>query len=88
MIDERLEHKGIRIGDPVDRARRLAPGAQFLLRDPDVERALWESILGRLVGLTPQIQPIPDPLRPVPRRRPKGRKRKGTNAHDLFASMG
>ncbi|MBT4101682.1 MAG: hypothetical protein HOM68_23095 [Gemmatimonadetes bacterium] len=90
FIDERISHRGIRLGDPVDRARRLAPGAQFLLRDPDVERALWESILGRLYQLTPQIQPIPDPLRPVPRKpaRRKERKKRGTDANDLFASVG
>jgi hypothetical protein len=90
MIDERLTHRGIRIGDPVDRARRLAPGAQFLLRDPDVERALWENILGRLYELTPQIQPIPDPLHPVPRKRARERARRksSTDAGDLFATMG
>ncbi|MDA0333794.1 MAG: hypothetical protein O2782_01355 [bacterium] len=52
----------IAIGDPVDRARRLAPQAQFLLRDPAVEKALWDHVLFRLYDLTPQVQPIPDPL--------------------------
>ncbi|HJP30455.1 MAG TPA: hypothetical protein QGF95_07865 [Candidatus Latescibacteria bacterium] len=50
------------VGDPVDRARRMAPGAQFLLRDPSVERALWDHVLFRLYDLTPQVQPVPDPL--------------------------
>jgi hypothetical protein len=52
----------IAIGDPVDRARRLAPHAQFLLRDPAVEKALWDHVLFRLYDLTPQVQPVPDPL--------------------------
>jgi hypothetical protein len=50
------------VGDPVDRARRMAPEAQFLLRDPAVERALWDHVLFHLYNLTPQVQPIPDPL--------------------------
>jgi len=45
----------------MDRARRLAPHAQFLLRDPAVEKALWDHVLFRLYDLTPQVQPIPDP---------------------------
>lgn len=88
FVDERISRRGIRLGDPVDRARRLAPGAQFLLRDPDVERALWESILGRLYQLTPQVQPIPDPLRPVPRKRRRSKRRQGSQPGDLFAQMG
>ncbi len=52
----------IQVGDPVDRARRLAPQAQFLLRDPAVEQALWDHVLFRLYDLTPQVQPVPDPL--------------------------
>ncbi|MBT3343541.1 MAG: hypothetical protein HN712_20635 [Gemmatimonadetes bacterium] len=87
FIDARISRSGIRLGDPVDRARRLAPGAQFLLRDPDVERALWESILSRLYGLTPQVQPIPDPLRPVPRKK-RTKRRRGTEPNDLFSRMG
>lgn len=66
----------IQVGDPVDRARRMVPQAQFLLRDPAVEKALWDHVLFRLYDLTPQVQPIPDPLstglrsgRPGPRMR-------------------
>lgn len=50
------------VGDPVDRARQLAPKARFLLRDPAVERALWDHVLFRLYDLTPQVAPVPDPL--------------------------
>lgn len=65
------------LGDPVDRARRLAPDARFLLRDPAVERALWDHVLFRLYDLTPQVAPVPDPLTPASsvrsgRRRPSG----------------
>ena len=52
----------VAIGDLMDRARRLAPEALFLLRDPAVERALWDHVLFRLYDLTPQVQPVPDPL--------------------------
>lgn len=52
----------IAVGDPVDRARRMAPDAQFLLRDPAIERALWDHVLFRLYNLTPQVEPVSDPL--------------------------
>ena len=52
----------VAIGDLMDRARRLAPEALFLLRDPAVERTLWDHVLFRLYDLTPQVQPVPDPL--------------------------
>tara|TARA_B100000809_G_scaffold230563_1_gene245088 strand:+ start:343 stop:1620 length:1278 start_codon:yes stop_codon:yes gene_type:complete len=66
----------IAVGDPVERARRLAPQAQFLLRDPAVERALWDHVLFRLYDLTPQVQPVPDPL--AGSQHPGRRKRSGS----------
>jgi hypothetical protein len=77
-------HRDVAVGDPVDRARRLAPWAQFLLRDPAVERALWDHVLFQLYRLTPQVQPIPDPLRPVDRRI-GGRQRRQPTTGDLFS---
>lgn len=70
-------------GDPVDRARRLAPNAQFLLRDVAVEQALWDHLLFQLYELTPQVQAIADPLASAGRRPPR---RHATADGDLFGT--
>lgn len=56
-----LERRGLAIGDPVDRARSLVPEAEFPLRDVEVERAIWDSLLAYLYEFTPQIEPLPSP---------------------------
>lgn len=58
-----LERRGLAIGDPVGRARSLVPEAEFHLRDVQVEKAIWDSLLGHLYEFTPQIEPLPDPRR-------------------------
>jgi len=56
-----LERRGLAIGDPVDRARSLTPEAEFHLRDVEVERAIWDSLLAYLYEFSPQVEPLPAP---------------------------
>jgi len=63
-----LRERGLAIGDHLDRARSLVPHAEFHLRDPELETAVWESTLSRLYDLTPRI----DPLTEMRSRDPKG----------------
>ena len=63
-----LRDRGLSIGDHLERARSLVPGAEFHLRDLEIERAVWDSTLSRLYDLTPQIDPLPD----MSRRDPQG----------------
>ncbi|MFH1567582.1 MAG: hypothetical protein ABIL09_06225 [Gemmatimonadota bacterium] len=58
-----LDRSGVAVGDPVDRARSLAPHAEFHRRDLAIEKAVWDSVLGRLYEHTPQVEPLPDPGR-------------------------
>ena len=53
-----LTATGIRAGDSLDRARKLAPDAEFHLRDTEIERAVWENLLCRMHRLTPRLQSV------------------------------
>ena len=54
-----LNATGLRVGDSLDRARSLAPRAEFHLRDPEIERAVWDNLLCRMYRLTPRVQSFP-----------------------------
>jgi hypothetical protein len=51
---------GVNIGDTVDRARTLVPGARFCVWEPHMDFTMTESILRLLYKLTPRIMPVPN----------------------------
>jgi len=53
-----LSTTGLQVGDSLDRARSLAPQAEFHLRDAEIERAVWENLLCRMHRLTPRLQSV------------------------------
>ena len=53
-----LSTTGLQVGDSLDRARSLAPDAEFHLRDAEIERAVWENLLCRMHRLTPRLHSV------------------------------
>lgn len=53
--DALLHERGIVIGERVERARLLAPGARFHIRDEALEAAHWENLLALLNDTSPYL---------------------------------
>ncbi len=51
-----LARRGLVVGMSADRAHSLAPAACMLARDPDLEAVVWDSLVERLLAVTPRLE--------------------------------